>query len=160
MTSPLIIVFPSPRSNEVHDHDVRDVQQCFNEPHLQPLSGEALHFKTVTNARLHIAANGFWGAMRGRSNVSMSNVCTRLNMATLFYYNQRSGWCCQLSLAVLLTEKLDLSYGKVMGWIRCKLRLLCVHLWCSFMMSRLLKPTFSQVIVVSLLNPLLFFVII
>ena len=32
--------------------------------HLQPLSGEALRFKTAnsdSNARLDIAANGFWG---------------------------------------------------------------------------------------------------
>ena len=34
------------------------------EPHLQPLSGEALHFMTPnsdSNAQLDIAANGFWG---------------------------------------------------------------------------------------------------
>ena len=34
------------------------------EPHLQPLSGEALRFKTAnsdSNARLDITANGFWG---------------------------------------------------------------------------------------------------
>ena len=83
------------------------------EPHLQPLSGEALRFKTANsdcNARLDIAANGFWGgrferffmlefltpvhhliillslliiAMRGRRDVSMSSVFVRLNMAIL-----------------------------------------------------------------------------
>ena len=34
------------------------------EPHLQPLSGEALRFKTAnsdSNSPLDIAANGFWG---------------------------------------------------------------------------------------------------
>ena len=75
------------------------------EPHLQPLSGEALCFKTAnsdSNARLDIAANGFWGgrfehsflmsefltlvhhliiilsllivAMRGRRDISMSSM--------------------------------------------------------------------------------------
>ena len=40
------------------------------EPHLQPLSGEALCFKTANsdfNARLDIAVNGFWGERFERS---------------------------------------------------------------------------------------------
>ena len=44
------------------------------EPHLQPLSGEALRFKTAnsdSNALLDIAVNGFWG---GRFECSFFDV--------------------------------------------------------------------------------------
>ena len=40
------------------------------EPHLQPHSGETLQYKTANrddNARLDIAANGFWGGRFERS---------------------------------------------------------------------------------------------
>ena len=130
------------------------------EPRLQPLSGEALRFKTAnsdSNARLDIAANGFWG---GRFESSFFNV-------RVFNHPFKSAYCrherekrCQYeqrvrevehghftplvftttggmgdaagqvykSLANLLTEKLDLSYGEVMGWIRCKLSFALVRL--------------------------------
>ena len=67
--------FPSLR----HNYEVRDLtakmmsEVCNNvsiEPRLQPLSGEALHFKTAnsdSNAQLDIAANGFWGGRFERS---------------------------------------------------------------------------------------------
>ena len=49
-------------------------------------------------------------------------------------------------LANLLTEKLDLSYGEVMGWIRCKLSfalvrsaIMCIRGACS----RLHSPVFD-----------------
>ena len=76
-------------------------------------------------------------------------------------------------LANLLTEKQDLSYGEVMGWIRYKpsfalvrSAIMCIRDACSQMhspdltlqwMSRLLKLTFRQVTVVSLYNPVLLF---
>ena len=60
--------FPSLRHNEVRDLTATMMSEvCSNvstEPHLQPLTGEALCFKTAnseSNARLDIAANGFWG---------------------------------------------------------------------------------------------------
>ena len=83
------------------------------DPHLQPLSGEALHFKTASlesNAWLDIAANGFWRgryecflfdvrvfspsalsnhpfnpAMTERRDVSMSSMYIRLNIAILLH---------------------------------------------------------------------------
>ena len=111
--------FPSLRHNEVRDLTAQMMSEVCNnisvEPHLQPLSGEAFRFKTANsdfNARLDIAANGFWGgrfehsffdvrgfitlvhhliillsplivAMRGRRDISMSSVFMRLNMAIL-----------------------------------------------------------------------------
>ena len=110
--------FPSLRHNEVRDLTATMMSEvCSNvstEPHLQPLSGEALRFKTAnsdSNARLDIAANGFWveglsilslmlesstlvhhqivhlnlliAAMRRRRDISMSNVYVRLSMAIL-----------------------------------------------------------------------------
>ena len=66
--------FPSLRHNEVHDLTATMMSEvCTNvsiEPHLQPLSGEALRFKTAnsdSNARLDIAVNGFWGGRFERS---------------------------------------------------------------------------------------------
>ena len=60
--------FPSLRHNEVRDLTAKMMSEVCNnvsiEPRLQPLSGEALRFKTAnsdSNARLDIAANGFWG---------------------------------------------------------------------------------------------------
>ena len=45
-------------------------------------------------------------------------------------------------LANILVEKLDLSYGEVMGWVRCKLSfalvrlaIMCIHGACSRMHS-------------------------
>ena len=38
-------------------------------------------------------------------------------------------------LANLLSEKLDLSYGEVMGWIRCKLSFALVAKCCEFHLS-------------------------
>ena len=60
--------FSSIRHNEVRDLTAKMMSEVCNnvsiEPHLKPLSGEALRFKTAnsdSNARLDIAANGFWG---------------------------------------------------------------------------------------------------
>ena len=70
--------FPSLRHNEVRDLTAQMMSEVCNnvsvEPHLQPLSGEALCFKTAnsdSNARLDIAANGFWG---GRFECSFFDV--------------------------------------------------------------------------------------
>ena len=110
--------FLSLRHNEFHDLTAKMMSEVCNnvsiEPRLQPLSGEALCFKTAnsdSNARLDIAANGFWGgrfegsffmsefstlvhhliillsllivAMRGRRDVSISSMFVRLSMAIL-----------------------------------------------------------------------------
>ena len=59
--------FPSLRHNEVQDVTATLLSEVCNnvvEPHLQPLSGETVQFKTANhndNTRLDIAANGFWG---------------------------------------------------------------------------------------------------
>ena len=129
------------------------------EPHLQPLSGEALRFNTAnsdSNARLDIAANGFWGGRFERSffdvrvfnpaapsNHPFRSAYRRHEREKRRQYEQRvreieHGHFSPLvftttggmgdaasqvyrRLANLLTEKLDVSYGEVMGWIRCKL---------------------------------------
>ena len=66
--------FPSLRHNEVRDLTAFLLSEVCNnvvtEPHLQPLSGETLQYKTANrddNARLDIAANGFWGGRFERS---------------------------------------------------------------------------------------------
>ena len=66
--------FPSLRHNEVCDLTVNLLSEVCNnvvtESHLQPLSGETLQYKTANrddNARLDIAANGFWGRRFERS---------------------------------------------------------------------------------------------
>ena len=60
--------------NEVHDLTANLLSEVCNniviEPHLQPFSGETLQYKTANrddNARLDIAANGFWGGRFERS---------------------------------------------------------------------------------------------
>ena len=60
--------FPSLRHNEIRDVTADLMNEvCHNvstEPHLQPLSGESLRFKTSNRqdqARLDIKAQGFWG---------------------------------------------------------------------------------------------------
>ena len=113
--------FPSLRHNEFCDVTTHMMSEVCNnisiEPHLQPLSGRALCFKTAnsdSNARLDIAANGFWGgrfecsflmldfstlvyhliillslliiAMRGRRDISMSSMFIKLNMAIFHHY--------------------------------------------------------------------------
>ena len=62
------------RHNEVRDLTANLLSEVCNnvviEPHLQPLSGETLQYKTANcddNARLEIAANGFWGGRFERS---------------------------------------------------------------------------------------------
>ena len=58
------------------------------EPRLQPLSGEVLRFKTTnsdSNARLDIAANGFWG---GRFERSFFNV-------RVFNHSFKSAYYCR-----------------------------------------------------------------
>ena len=66
--------FPSLRHNEVRDLTANLLSEVCNnvvtEPHLQPLSGETLQYKTANrddNTRLDIAANGFWGGRFERS---------------------------------------------------------------------------------------------
>ena len=60
--------FPSLQHNEVRGLTAQMMSEVCNnvsiEPHLQPISVEALRFKTAnsdSNARLDIADNGFWG---------------------------------------------------------------------------------------------------
>ena len=129
------------------------------EPHLQPLSGETLHFKTAnsdSNARLDIAVNGFWGGRFERSffdvrvfnpgapsNRPFKSAYRHHEKEKRHQYEQRvreveHGHFIPLvftttggmgdaasqvykRLANLLCDKLDLSYGEIMGWIRCKL---------------------------------------
>ena len=66
--------FPSLRHTEVHDLTANLLSEVCNnvviEPHLQPLSSETLQYKTANrddNARLDIAANGFWRGQFERS---------------------------------------------------------------------------------------------
>ena len=66
--------FPSLRHNEVRDLTANLLSKVCNnvvtEPHLQPLSGETLQYKTANrddNTRFDIAANGFWGGRFERS---------------------------------------------------------------------------------------------
>lgn len=66
--------FPTLRHNEVRDLTAKLMSEvCHNvciEPHLQPLTGEALNGATaiVTDgARLDVAANGFWGGQHERA---------------------------------------------------------------------------------------------
>ena len=144
------------------------------EPHLQPLSGETLQYKTANrddNTRLDIAANGFWEGRFERSyfDVRIFNPSALSNQplhsayrhyekekrreyqqrvhevenasfipliftttggmgdaATLFYKR----------LANLLSAKRSLSYGIVMGWLRCKLRKLLFVEICNYVHSR------------------------
>ena len=60
--------FPTIRHNEVRDITASLLSEvCHSvsvEPHLQPLSGEALSYHTANtgdDARLDVAVNGFWG---------------------------------------------------------------------------------------------------
>ena len=87
-------------------------------------------------------------ATRGRRDVSMSSVFVRLKHGhfTPLVFTTTGGMGDAAGqvykrLANLLTEKLDLSYGEVMGWIRCKLSfalvrsaIMCIRAprWCSF----------------------------
>ena len=66
--------FPSLQHNEVRDLTAKMMSEVCNndsiEHRLQPLSGEALRFKTAnsdSNARLDIAANSCWGGRFERS---------------------------------------------------------------------------------------------
>ena len=70
--------FPSLRRNEVCDLTAKMMSEVCNnvsiEPHHQPLSSEALHFKTAnsnSNARFDIATNGFWGGRFERSSLML-----------------------------------------------------------------------------------------
>ena len=82
--------FPSLRHNEVRDLTANLLSEVCNnvvtEPHLQPLSGETLQYKTANrydNARLDIAANGFWGGRFERSyfDVRIFNPSTPSNQS-------------------------------------------------------------------------------
>ena len=100
--------------------------------HLQPLSGETLQYKTANrddNARLDIAANGFWRGCHDKEkrreyqqrvheveNASFTPLIFTttggMGGATTQFYKR---------LTNLLSAKHSLSYGIVMGWLRCKL---------------------------------------
>ena len=85
--------FPSLRHNEVRDLTANLLSEVCNnvvtEPHLQPLSGETLQYKTANrddNARLDIAANGFWeDGLRGHTLMSefLTLVHPQINPYTL-----------------------------------------------------------------------------
>ena len=124
------------------------------EPHLQPLSGEALRFKTAnsgSNAWLDIVTNGFWGGRFNRSFLMLEFLTLVHHQSnhpfkyayrrherekrrqyeqhvhevehghfTLLVFTTTGGMGDAAGqvykrLANLLTEKLDLSYGEVMG---------------------------------------------
>ena len=149
--------FPSLRHNEVRDLTATMMSEVCNnvsiEPHLQPLSGEALRFKTAnsdSNAQLDIAANGFWGGRFEHSffDVRVFNPSAPSNhpYKSAYHRHERekgrqyeqhvrevehghftplvfttTGGMADAAdhvyrrLANLLSEKLDLSYGEVMG---------------------------------------------
>ena len=149
--------FPSLRHNEIRDLTAQMMSEVCNnvsiEPYLKPLSGEALRFKTAnsdSNARLDIAANGFWGGRfecsffdvrvfnpGAPSNHPFKSAYRHHEREKRRQYEQRvyevehghftlpvftpTGGMGDAAdqvykrLANLLTEKLDLSYGEVMG---------------------------------------------
>ena len=83
--------FPSIRHNEVRDITaslLSEVCHCVSvEPSLQPLSGEVLSHRsanTQDNARLDVAAHGFWGGPFERAfvDVRVFNPCARSNRQT------------------------------------------------------------------------------
>ena len=83
--------FPSLQHNEVHDLTAQMMSEVCNnvsiEPHLQPLSGEALRFKTAnsdSNSRLDIAANGFWGG-RFESSFLMLEILTLVHHLIILF---------------------------------------------------------------------------
>ena len=69
----------------------------------------------------------------------MSNVCAKFYSFTPLLFTTTGSMADAADhvyrrLANLLSEKLDLSYGEVMGWIRCKLSfalvrsaVMCIH---------------------------------
>ena len=66
--------FPIIRHNDIHDLTARLLSEvCHDvqvEPHLQPLTGEVLHYRTAVledDARVDIRAAGFWGCRHHRS---------------------------------------------------------------------------------------------
>lgn len=80
--------FPTIRHDEVRDMTTSLLTEvCHNvsvEPHLQPLSGETLQYCTAImedNARLDIAACGFWGGRFEKAffDVRVFNPCAQLN---------------------------------------------------------------------------------
>ena len=84
------------RHNEVRDLTANLLSEVYNnvviEPHLQPLSGETLQYQTANrddNARLDIAANGFWEGRFERSYFDVRNfnlVLPQINPYTLHAY--------------------------------------------------------------------------
>ena len=83
--------FPSIRHNEVRDITASLPSEVFHgvsiEPHLQPLSGETMSFRSANtdgNSRLDIAAYGFWGSRFERAffDVRVFNPCARSNRQT------------------------------------------------------------------------------
>ena len=70
--------FPSIRHNEVRDltaHLLKQVaHQVAVEPHLQPLTGEQLHYRTAIaddQARLDVVASGIWGGRFDRTFIDV-----------------------------------------------------------------------------------------
>ena len=66
--------FPIIRHNDIRDLTARLLSEvCHDvqvEPHLQPLTGEVLHYRTAVledDARVDIRAAGFWGCRHHRS---------------------------------------------------------------------------------------------
>ena len=105
--------FPSLRHNKVRDLTVMMMSEvCTNvsiEPHLQPLSGEVLRFKTAnsdSNARLDIAVNGFWGGRFEHSffDVRVFNLGTPSNRpfrSAYRHHERENNVCVRLSMAIL-----------------------------------------------------------
>ena len=163
--------FPSIRHNEVRDVTASMLSEVCHavtiEPHLQPLSGESLSHRsanTEDNARLDIAAYGFWGSRFERAffDVRVFNPCTRSNRQASLQstyrrhkqekkrqYDQRirevehstftplvfstTGGMSRAAttfykrLAAMLSEKREIPYSQMMGWIHC---------WLSFSLLR------------------------
>ena len=157
--------FPSIRHNEVRDVTASMLSEVCHavtiEPHLQPLSGESLSHRsanTEDNARLDIAAYGFWGSRFERAffDVRVFNPCARSNHQASLQstyrrheqekkrqYDQRirevehstftplvfstTGGMSRAAttfykrLAAILSEKREIPYSQMMGWIHCQL---------------------------------------
>ena len=78
MPSPALQGFPSLRHNEVRDTTAKLLKRVANnvsiEPHLLPLTGEALRYRsaiTEDQARLDVAASGVWGGRFERTFIDV-----------------------------------------------------------------------------------------
>ena len=120
------------------------------EPHLQPLSGESLHYRSAVHeddVRVDIRAAGFWNCRHHRSffdaRVFNASAESNLSFCSAATFRRHERWkgavlflLCSLlhgrgmgktatvnyhRLASLLSNKWNSSYSVIMGWLRCSL---------------------------------------